>query len=270
MLPSRTTFIMAGTCERIHPRLCKGCSMSQPREDRFIIRMYDCRPDGQVKTSSLMQYMQEAAACHAEQLGLGIRQLERRGCLWVLVNLRIEVSDTPGWGDEVIVATWPSGCTRMIASREFIGRSLEGLDFFRAASDWMILDRQTGRPKNLDRLDLNLPQPGPKALATATTRLQPDDSYTHVCSLVVPFSAVDFNGHVNNTEYVRWALDAVHQHIGSLPEIRTAQLTYQAEVFAGDEIELLVHSDPSGPLGVCIRKRREDAVVTAFLMEILD
>ena len=261
---------MSGTYERIHRRLCKGCSMSESREDRFIIRMYDCRPDGQVKTCSLMQYMQEAAACHAEQLGLGIRQLERRGCLWVLVNLRIEVSDTPEWGDEVIVATWPSGCTRMIASREFIGRSLEGLEFFRAASDWMILDRQTGRPKNLDRLDLNLPQPGPKALATATTRLQPDDSYTHVCSLVVPFSAVDFNGHVNNTEYVRWALDAVHQHIGSLPEIRTAQLTYQAEVFAGDEIELLVHSDPSSPLGVCIRKRKEDAVVTAFLMEILD
>jgi acyl-CoA thioesterase FadM len=58
-----------------------------------------------VKTHALMQYMQEAAACHAEQLGLGIRELERRGCLWVLVNLRIEMSYTPGWGDEVIVAT---------------------------------------------------------------------------------------------------------------------------------------------------------------------
>ena len=244
--------------------------MSEVREERFFIRMYDCRPDGLVKTSALMGYMQEAAAYHAEQLGLGFRELEHRGCLWVLVNLRIEMSDTPRWGDEVIVATWPSGCTRMIASREFIGRSPEGLEFFRAASDWMILDRQTGRPKNLDRLDLNLPQLGPKVLADATTRLQPNESYTHVCSLTVPFSAVDFNGHVNNTEYVRWALDAVHQHIGSLPEIRTAQLTYQAEVFAGDEIELRVHSDPSGPLGVCIRKRRQDAVVNTFLMEILD
>lgn len=244
--------------------------MSEPREDRFLIRMYDCRPDGQVKTSSLMQYLQEAAACHAEQLGLGIRELERRGCLWVLVNLRVEMSDTPGWGDEVIVATWPSGCTRLIASREFIGRSPEGLEFFRAASDWMILDRQSGRPKNLDRLDLNLPHGGPKALAAPPTRLQPGDRYAHVCSLSVPFSAVDLNGHVNNTEYVRWALDAVHQHLGSLPEIRTLQLTYQAEVFAGDEIELLVYADPGGPLGVCVRKRRQDAVVNAFLMEILD
>lgn len=244
--------------------------MIEPREDRFFIKMYDCRPDGLVKTNALMQYMQEAAACHAEHLGLGIRELERRGCLWVLVNLRIEMSYTPGWGDEVIVATWPSGYTRLIASREFIGRSPEGLEFFRAASDWMILDRQTGRPKNLDRLDLNLPGSGPKALATAPTRLQPAEGYTQVCSLRVPFSAVDFNGHVNNTEYVRWALDAVHQHLGSLPEVRTIQLTYMAEVFAGDEIELQVRSHGNGPLSICIRKRKDGAGTNAFVMELSD
>ncbi|MEN6335717.1 MAG: acyl-ACP thioesterase domain-containing protein [Phycisphaerales bacterium] len=244
--------------------------MIKPREDRFLIRMYDCRPDGLVKTNALMQYMQEAAACHAEQLGLGIRELERRGCLWVLVNLRIEMSYTPGWGDEVIVATWPSGCTRLIASREFIGRSPEGLEFFRAASDWMILDKQTGRPKNLDKLDLNLPQSGDKVLATPPARLQPVEGYTRVCSLRVPFSAVDFNGHVNNTEYVRWALDAAHQHIGDLPEIRTVQITYMAEVFAGDEIELLIRSDGNDHINLCIRKVKDGGAVNAFVMEAGD
>jgi acyl-ACP thioesterase len=185
-----------------------------------------------------------------------------------LVNLRIELGDTPRWGDELIVATWPSGYSRLIASREFIGRSPEGLEFFRAASDWMILDKQTGRPKNLDRLDLNLPRSGDKALGTPPARLQPAEGYTSVCSLRVPFSAVDFNGHVNNTEYVRWALDAVHQHLGSLPEIRLIQLTYLAEVFAGDELELLVRPGGEGPLCVCIRKRRDDVDANAFVMEL--
>jgi medium-chain acyl-[acyl-carrier-protein] hydrolase len=244
--------------------------MIEPREDRFLIRMYDCRPDGLVKTNALMQYMQEAAACHAEQLGLGIREIERRGCLWVLVNLRIEMSTTPGWGDEVIVATWPSGCTRLIASREFIGRSPEGLEFFRAASDWMILDKQTGRPKNLDRLDINLPQSGDKVLAAPPDRLQPAEGYTRICSLRVPFSAVDLNGHVNNTEYVRWALDAIHQHLGDLPEIRTVQLTYMAEVFAGDEIEMLVRSDDDGSLRACVRRLKDGVAANAFVMEIGD
>jgi len=261
---------MTRVCERTNDRLSEGRSMSEPREDRFLIRMYDCRPDGLVKTNTLMQYMQEAAACHAEQLGLGIRELERRGWLWVLVNMRIEMSDTPGWGDEVIVATWPSGCSRLIAARDFIGRSPEGLELFRAASDWMILDRQTGRPKNIERLDLHLPPSGPKAIATAPSRVQPGEGYAQVGSLRVPFSAVDLNGHVNNTEYVRWALDAVHQHVGSLPEVHTIQFTYSAEVFAGDEIETLVRSDDNSPLGICIRKRTDGRVTNAFLMEICD
>lgn len=242
--------------------------MTEPREDRFLVRMYDCRPDGLVKTNTLMQYMQEAAACHAEQLGLGIRELERRGWLWVLVNMRIEMSGTPGWGDEVIVATWPSGHSRLIASRDFIGRSPEGLEFFRAASDWMILDRQTGRPKNIEHLDLNLPPSGPKAIATAPPRLRPVEGYAPVGAFRVPFSAVDLNGHVNNTEYVRWALDAVHQHLGNLPEIRTVQFTYMAEVFAGNEIETLVRVDANGPLSVCIRKQGKGSITNAFVLEI--
>jgi acyl-ACP thioesterase len=229
--------------------------------------MYDCRPDGLIKANALMQYMQEAAACHAEELGLGFHDLKQRGCFWVLVNLRIEMAIAPRWGDEMIVTTWPSGCTRLIASREFIGRSRDGREFFRAASDWMILDRQSGRPKNLDRLGLNLPQSGPKALSAAPTRVLPAEEYEEVCSLRVPFSALDFNGHVNNTEYVRWALDAVHQKMGSLPEMRTIELTYLAEVFEGEEIGLLVRLDP-GRTGVCIRKSRDGAGVNAFVMEI--
>lgn len=237
------------------------------REDRFIVRMYDCRPDGRIKANALMQYMQEAAACHAEQLGVGFRDLDRRGCLWVLVNLRIEIAHTPQWGDQMIVSTWPSGYTRLIASREFIGRSPEGPEFFRAASDWMVLDKDSGRPKNLDRLSLNLPQAGPKALATPPARLKPVEEYAKVCTLRVPFGALDFNGHVNNTEYVRWALDAVHQQLGRLPAIRVVQLTYLAEVFEGDEIDLLISAGGDEDIRACVRKTGHGA--DAFLMEIL-
>lgn len=237
-----------------------------PREDRFIIRMYDCRPDGSIKVNALMQYLQEAAACHAEQLRAGFRDLDRLGCLWVLVNLRIEIARTPRWGDHMIVGTWPSGHTRVVASREFIGRDPDGAEFFRASSDWMILDKSGSRPKNLDRIDLDLPRSGPRAIASPPARLKPADEYARVCMFRVPFSALDFNGHVNNTEYVRWALDAIHQKLGGLPEIRLLQLTYMAEIFEGDEIELLVSTGRDGGVCACARKA---GGANAFLMEIL-
>ncbi|MBP7051559.1 MAG: hypothetical protein KBE65_11135 [Phycisphaerae bacterium] len=247
--------------------LCqKDARVVCPREDRFAIRMHDCRPDGFIKPNALMQYLQEGAACHAEQLGVGFRELEERNCLWVLVNLRIEVARMPRWQNCLVVRTWPSGCTRVIASREFTGGSPDGGEYFRAASDWMVLDRRNGRPKNLDRLDLKLPPDGPKALVVRPARLTPVEGYATVDALRVPFSALDFNGHVNNTEYVRWAFDAVHRKLGNLPEVHSIQLTYLAEVFQGDEIELLVSEASDRKICVCIRKAGGGA--NAFLMEV--
>ncbi|MEN6576310.1 MAG: acyl-ACP thioesterase domain-containing protein [Phycisphaerales bacterium] len=230
------------------------------------MRMHDCRPDGSIKPNALMQYLQEAAACHAEELGLGFGDLDRRDGLWVLVNLRIEFAQMPRWQDHLVVCTWPSGCRRLIASREFTGCLPDGREFFRAASDWMILDKRSGRPKNLDRLDLNLPPDGPRALAAGPTRLVPAGEYATVGTLRVPFSALDFNGHVNNTEYVRWAFDAIYRKLSGLPEIHAIQLTYLAEVFEGDEIELLVSTGEDGRVWVCIRKSVNGA--NAFLMEM--
>ena len=100
-----------------------------PREDRFLVNTFDCRPDGLIKPNALLQYLQEAAARHADELGVGFTDLDRRDCFWVLANLRIEMADTPRWGDCLTIRTWPSGVTRLAATREFLGEGPDGRRF---------------------------------------------------------------------------------------------------------------------------------------------
>jgi acyl-ACP thioesterase len=238
------------------------------RVDQFTVKAFDCRPDGGMKTNALMQYLQEAAACHAEQLGVGFADMNQRNCFWVLANLRLEISREPRWMECLTIRTWPSGHTRLVASREFVGTAPDTSELFRAGSEWMVLDRQSGRPQNLTRLDLRLPDPGPRVLAAPLHRLKPAEGYVKTCSLQVPFSALDFNGHVNNTEYVRWALDGLYQHLGRLPEIRAAHVTYLAEVFHGDEIEVLVSPISDRRVAVLERKSSDSAGVDVCLVEI--
>ncbi|MCX5644399.1 MAG: thioesterase [Phycisphaerae bacterium] len=240
----------------------------KPREDRFTVEAFDCRPDGCIKPNALMQYLQEAAARHAQQLGVGFADLDRQDCFWVLVNSRIEMTDAPRWGQNVTIRTWPSGFTRLVASREFIGHDADGRELFRAASEWMILDKRSSRPKNLQRLDLHLPQAGPKALSTELRRLRPAEAYTPAYTLSVPFSSLDFNGHVNNTEYVRWAWDGLHRWLGHSPALRSMQVTYTAEVFEGDEIEVLVAADGDAPIRILERRPSGATDANVFLMEI--
>lgn len=240
----------------------------QQREDRFEVKTFDCRPDGRIRPNALMQYLQEAAARHAEQLGFGFADLSRQDCYWVLVNLRLEIETTPGWGDILVVKTWPSGSNRLLATREFIAESSDGRELMRASSEWMILDKHRVRPRNLSRLDLKLPQTGPKALSVELRRLQPAHGYTPADSLRVPFSALDFNGHVNNTEYVRWVADALYRHLGRLPDIRSLQVTYLAEVYEGDQAEILVQADAAECMRALVRRPDNEGGTNVCLVEV--
>jgi acyl-ACP thioesterase len=237
----------------------------QEREDRFTAKTFDCQPDGCIKPNALMQYLQESAARHAEQLGFGFADLDAQDCFWVLANLRLNVTRLPQWNERFTVRTWPSGHSRVIASREFVATDGEGDELFRAGSEWMVLDKHKSRPRNLKRLKMKLPERGPKALATELRRLQPTGHYHLVHSLHVPASALDFNRHVNNTEYVRWAFDAIRRASVRVGTVRSLEVTYLAELFEGDEIEVLVRSPADASANVLVRRVSKPADV--FVME---
>jgi len=236
------------------------------KEEKFRIRTYECGVDGKIKIFSLMQYLQEIAALHAEQLGLGFESLREMNGYWVLSNIRIEISRLPGWDDEVTLRTWPSGYSRTTATREFAGKDQNGSELFRAGSEWMVLNKQTNRLKNLFRLDLNLPKTGLKALPDEFNRLEPLGDYREVDVVRVPRSSIDLNGHVNNTEYVRWGIDALSRTSKLDENIRCVHATYLSEVFEGDELDLLATSKTGGHFSVLGRKSGTETNV--FLMEV--
>jgi medium-chain acyl-[acyl-carrier-protein] hydrolase len=236
------------------------------KEEKFRVRTYECGADGRIKISSLMQYLQEVASLHAEQLGFGFDWLGEMNGYWVLSNIRIEINRLPGRDDEIMLRTWPSGYSRTIATREFVGKDQNGSELFRAGSEWMVLNKQTNRLKNLFKLDLNLPKTGVKALPDKLKRLEPMNGYKPAGQVLVPHSAIDLNGHVNNTEYVRWGIDALRRTFELDDDIRQVQATYLSEVFEGDELDLTVSSGPSGQFGVLGRKSGTETNV--FLMEV--
>ncbi len=239
-------------------------SVMEILEDSFLVKTYDSHPDGTMKISALMQQLQEIASVHAQQLNFGSDRLEALNCYWVLSNLRIEWSRQPRWNEAVQLQTWPSGYNRLLATREFLAQDEMQKELFRAASQWMILDKSSNRPKNLVRLDIDLIDVGAKVFETEVSRLEPQTHYTHRETIRVPYSALDLNGHVNNTEYVRWALDALHENFDLPVKIQSLQISYLAEVFEHETLDLQLAHDPihSFVLG---RKSGEDNHV--FILE---
>lgn len=235
------------------------------REDKFIVRTYECQSNGNIKICALMQYLQEIASVHADELGFGNTWLNEINGYWVLSNIRVEINLLPKWNDEVIIRTWPSGNTRLIATREFVGKEGEGRELFRASSEWTILNKDTNRPKNLSGLNMNSLAVGPKVIEKEIERLKPIDDYAQVEQVWVPYSSIDLNGHVNNTEYVRWGIDAIRAKFQFEGDIRSLQVTYLAEVFMDDKLDLLVSAGSNRIFYVLGRK--SDEANNVFLME---
>lgn len=235
------------------------------REEKFTVKSYECRPDGNIKTACLMQYLQEAAVLHAEQLGFGVDRLNTINSYWVLFNIRIEINRLPKWNDEITVKTWPSGYNRLIATREFVGKDRNDCELFKASSQWMVLDKHRNRSKNLVNLDLTLPKTEIKALSGKLKRLEPLDDYSQADQISVPYSSIDLNGHVNNTEYVRWSIDALRKAFKFEGNIRSMHATYLSEVFEDDKLDLLL-SDKNDRFCVLARRSGEDSNV--LVMEI--
>ena len=237
------------------------------KEEKFRVRTFECQADGSINIFSLMQYLQEVAAGHAEELGFGFDRLSELDGYWVLSNIRIEIDRLPRHNDQVTIGTWPSGYTRTVATREFVGKDQDGCEMFRAGSEWMVLNKQTNRLKNLLRLDLGLPRAGQKALPGELRRLERRRDYRPVDRVRVPYSSIDLNGHVNNTEYVRWGIDALRRAFKLDAPIRSVQATYLSEVFEADEVDIAVASDPNAKFHVLAAKSGEDTAV--YLMEVI-
>jgi len=236
------------------------------REEKFTVKSYECRPDGNIKTACLMQYLQEAAALHAEELGFGVDSLNIINSYWVLFNIRIEINRLPKWNEEITVKTWPSGYNRLTATREFVAKDQNDPELFRAGSQWMVLDKSSNRSKNLFNLDLSLPKTELKALSAKLKRLEPQDDYSQADRISVPYSSIDLNGHVNNTEYVRWGIDALRKAFKFEGNIRSMHATYLSEVFEADELDLLLSQNNNGHFYVLARRAGEDSNV--LVMEI--
>jgi acyl-ACP thioesterase len=74
-------------------------------------------------------------------------------------------------------------------------------------------------------------------LGDKLSRHKPDGGGRELARLRVPLSALDANGHVNNTEYLRFSYDALYVH-GHRGEMRGLSMTFHSEAFLDDELSL--------------------------------
>jgi acyl-ACP thioesterase len=208
----------------------------------FSISSYDLNPRGQARLTTMANFFQEMAYHHANQLGFGYKDMNRRHTMWVLSRMKIRMEQYPLWDDRVLVETWHKGMDRFFGLRDFRVRDQEGNVLGVASSAWLILDSESRRPVRPGTDVLQDGRGADSVFEEKLGKIQVPDQMHEMARRQVQFSDLDIVGHVNNVKYMEWCIDGIQTGEFLEREIRELEINFMHEALIGDEI-LLFASD---------------------------
>ena len=178
----------------------------------FRVRYYECNASGQVSSANYLRYMQEAAFDASAAVGYDMDRYRALGRFWLTRETEIEHLAPLRYGDSVETKTWVAGFRKIRSRRAYELRvAASGELAARAHTDWVYLDRATGRPAPIEpEMILAFSPEGEPELALPRSRFPaapaPPVGVFRLIRRVDPRD-LDQVGHVNNAVYLEYLED---------------------------------------------------------------
>jgi acyl-CoA thioester hydrolase len=211
----------------------------------FRVRHYECDPQGRVFAANYLRYMQEAAFAASAAAGYDVARYEAMGESWLIRETMVEYLDALGHGDAVEVRTWVVDFRRVRSRRAYEFRRT-GRDALvaRAFTDWVYLERETGRPTSIpaEMKAAFFPEGAPR-IAPPRERFPVDSDPppdAHRQRRPVEWRDLDAAGHVNNAVYIDF-VEEVGRGLADGQAISTQRVhvEYRQPALPGDELEVV-------------------------------
>jgi acyl-ACP thioesterase len=213
--------------------------MNNHYEEIKTIRAFDVDLNNRIKISSVFNLLQDVAAVHADNLGLGFKDLYKHDFAWVLSWIKLEINDYPAFGDSVIIKTWPRCKHKLYSMRDYTIRNEANQTLLNATSAWLPINTKTKRitdTKNLPKEIIYLPEL--VAVNELPDKIIPGGIKEILFHKKFRYTDIDVNQHVNNTRYIEIILDCYNIEVFKEHQIKSIAVSFFAESFFDDEIEV--------------------------------
>ncbi|MDD3593648.1 MAG: thioesterase [Candidatus Gastranaerophilales bacterium] len=202
----------------------------------YEIKYHEIDTQMVLKPSVLFEYLEDIAAKNADTIGFGYDDITRRGYAWFLLKYTMEFSNYPQNILGLKIETEPRGANRLFAYRDFAIKDGENDVIGRVNSTWGLIDINT---KSMVNPQTAFPQMAP------LEKREDDLKYTKIPAITelsaektfhVRYDDIDVNQHVNNSNYILWAFEALPIEFRSSKKLKKLDLTYKKEVKYGNNI----------------------------------
>ncbi|RDW15607.1 acyl-[acyl-carrier-protein] thioesterase [Oceanobacillus chungangensis] len=223
-----------------------------------------------MKLSHLFNGFQDIASLASENQGFGITDLEHGfGVSWILIKIRVDIIRYPRMEEEITIETWAQTPGKLEFERDFIVRDQQGNIIVRAVSAWVIMDMKERKLKRTDVISYHTPKAiTERAIDCKLGKLKRYGELELAYKRVIGYSDIDFNGHLNNSEYVDFIMDCfpLEDHIQR--GIKSIEVNFKNEVLPGNTIILYKDTTASNENKFYIEGVNEKDKVVMFKSEV--
>lgn len=203
-------------------------------EETYLIRTYEIDHRKQMTIPALVRLMQEAAMQHVLQLKLSVWDLEPEQLAWVLMRMQLEVKRMPSLNERITIRTRPTGLERILTYRNFwIYDEKEHL-IAEAVTHWVLMHTETRR---LSSIPAWIRARFEQLIAKEVAGLHPHrdkfpvlESVDYQKAFHVRWHDLDFNLHLNNTNYLLYLLEGLPASQLSDSTLQALDIQFKAEL----------------------------------------
>lgn len=243
--------------------------MASVGEKDYIVNYYEVDTKRRATVATIINYFQDIATVHSEQLGLSIDRYNELKVTFVLQKWEICFHRLPVLYEKVHLKTYPVGFKLFYAYRLFELYDSSGEIVADAASTWFLIDIEKRRPLRIPPDFYSIFQVSKDPLREGYNNwdLKKELFPQKSVEFRVRHSDLDTNNHVNNVRYVEWALEAIPENIWQQKTIKELRVIYEQEISYGEWIrsECSVREQQAGESRVVIDhvvSRRDGACLT--------
>ena len=187
-------------------------TMTQTDIYKYTLRYYEKDLNRYLKPVSMFNFMQDTASMAAESHDFGISYIYSQNLAWFVLKYKLIIYKNINDIDEIEIKTESRGITKLFANRDFYFYH-NGEIFAKAASLWALVDFDTKK--------MVKPQDILKDKVPVFEKREDDLEYDKIpqvnedeLNLIkkhmdIRFDDIDVNQHVNNSNYLVWALETL-------------------------------------------------------------
>ena len=210
-------------------------------EKTYPISMSEYDLQYRLKPAALLNLLQDIGARNIFGTPFGNQELNAQNLGWFLVRYRIEFDKYPKELSEISLRTENRGTIRQTAYRDFEAYTTEGERILRATTSWLMVDLETKSLVNIEQKFPDIKKFEKREDDLTLRKLKTITEWNKEKTFHVRYEDLDMNGHVNNTIYMSWAIEALDMDFLNTHNIKNIDIYFKHEVRYGDDIISLAY-----------------------------